>query len=306
MQNPPRPSPDDYARSFLLRIVPTGYRLIDASDSRFAGVRQDFIRLAFKHIGPQPSLVGFCAPGTDAVAAATGLAEWADRNIQPTAVQPRVNPGVLVIAIEPREPVEPGRLPEAAVPAAIWTVGPGGARTRGRPPGAPSPRVLKDVAGRLMRGEPAPTIGHIDVAERTLMSGRGRQRTFALSSGAILLLLVAGYFGLRYLPALLAPARPSQAASACGQPGCLVLDPTSLGTQPVATTATTGQTLRILFRNLTDCPRPADPTVVTLVGCVGSGDQSAAIGTYRALRPGSSELDLKPAGLSGHFSIVVR
>lgn len=306
MQNPAPPAPDDYARAFLLRIVPTGYRLIDEGDQRFAGIRQDFIRLAFKHIGPRPSLVGFCAPGTDIIAAATGLAEWAATNIQPTAVQPSVNPGVLVIAIDPPEPIEPGRLPEADVPTAVWTVGSGGARTRGRPPGAPSPKILKDVAGRLLRGEPAPTIGHIDVAERTLMSGRGRQRSFALSSGAILLLLVGGYFALRYLPALLAPARPGQAAAACGQPGCLVIDPSSIGREPVQTTTTPGQTLPILFRNLAECPRPVDPTVVSLAGCVGSGDQSAAIGSYRALRPGTSELDLKPAGLSGHFSIVVR
>jgi len=52
MQDPTRPAADDYARALLLRLVPTGYRLIDAGDPRFAGVRQDFIRLAFKHIGP--------------------------------------------------------------------------------------------------------------------------------------------------------------------------------------------------------------------------------------------------------------
>jgi hypothetical protein len=306
MQNPAPPSPDDYARAFLLRIVPTGYRLIDEGDARFAGVRQDFIRLAFKHIGARPSLVGFCAPGTDPVAAATSLAEWAATNIQPTAVQPRVNPGVVVIAIDPWQPVEAGRVPDAAVATAVWTVGQDGARARGRPPGAPSPRILRDIAASLRRGEPPPTIGHVDVAERTLMSGRGRQRTFALSSGAILLLLVAGYFALRYLPVVLAPARPSQTALACGQPGCLVLDPGSFGSQPVQTTVATGQTLPILFRNLADCPRPVDATIVSLAGCSAGGDQSGAVGTYRALRPGSSELDLKPAGLSGHFSIVVR
>ena len=120
MPDAPQLAPDDYARAFLLRIVPSGYRLIDDGDNRFAGVRQDFIRLAFKHIGPRPSLVGFSAPGTDAVGAASGLAEWAARNIQPTAVQPRINPGVLVIAIDPVEPTEPGRLPGAAVPTAVW------------------------------------------------------------------------------------------------------------------------------------------------------------------------------------------
>jgi hypothetical protein len=139
MPNRPQPAPDDYARAVLLRIVPTGYRLIDDGDSRFAGIRQDFIRLAFKHLGPQPALVGFCAPGTE------------------------------------RE-----------------------------------------------------------------------------------------------------------------------------------TTATPGQTLGILFRHLTDCPHPVDATLVSLVSCAESSDQTAAIGTYRALRPGTSELDLRPAGLGGHFAIVVR
>jgi hypothetical protein len=306
MPKPPQLAPDDYARAFLLRIVPTGYRLIDDADPRFAGVRQDFIRLAFNHLGSRPSLVGFCAPGTNAIAAATGLAEWAARNIQPTAVQPRVNPGVLVIAVNPGEPIEPGRLPLAAVPTTVWTMGDSGARTRGRPPGAPSPGILKGVTARLLRGEPPPTIGHIDVAERTLMSGRGRQRTFAFSSGAILLLLLAGYFGLRYLPVLLAPARPAPGAAACGQTGCLVLDPSRLGSQPVETAATTGQNLRILFRNVTECPPPLDTAVVSLVGCAAGGDASGAIGTYRALRPGTSELNLVPAGLSGHFAIVVR
>jgi hypothetical protein len=57
--------------------------------------------------------------------------------------------------------------------------------------------------------------------------------------------------------------------------------------------------------DLADCPLPVDPTVVSQVGCVGSSDHSAALGTHRALRPLSSELDLGLAGLNGHFAIVV-
>ena len=306
MQEIARLDPDDVARAVLLRIVPTGYRLIDDADSRFTGVRQQFIRLAFRHVGAKPSLVGFCAPGTDAIAAARGLAAWAAENIRPTAVQPRVSPGVLVIAIDPPAGNEPGVVAGAAMPAAVWTISEAGVRTRGRPPGAPSPGVLKDVVRRLSRGEPAPTIGHVDVAERTLMGGRGRQRTFALSTSGILVLVIVGYFGLRYLPVLLSPGRSNRAVAACPQTGCLVLDPTQLGSVPVQTTIGQGQTVEILFRGLSDCPKPLDPVRVSFSGCTTNSDQSGVIGTYKGERTGSSELDLRPAGLTGHIVVVVR
>src|SRR5947209_20053494 len=99
-------SADDLALAALLKIVPAGYRLVDVTDTRFPGVRDKFVRLALKHVGPRPSLVGFCGPDQDPVAAAGAAAAWAAANLGPTAIQRRVDPGVVVVTLEPPAGVE--------------------------------------------------------------------------------------------------------------------------------------------------------------------------------------------------------
>src|SRR5258708_21124975 len=202
--------PDDLARAMLLRIVPTGYRVIDQSDSGFTGVSAYFIRLALKQVGPTPSLVGFCAPGADVAQAALAAATWAAANLRPTAVQPRVRPGVVVVAItaQDQEPAGGGMVGDAAVPTAVWFAGPSGVRTPGRPPGSPSPRLLQDAQRRLIGGEPAPTIGHVDVAERTMIAGVRRQPRFAIGTGGGPLVVGGAFTALRVAGALSAGARP--------------------------------------------------------------------------------------------------
>jgi hypothetical protein len=183
---------DDLARAVLIQVVPGGYRLIDESDSRFVGVRERFSRLALKHVGPKPSLVGFAAPGVDPRDAARAAAAWAAENLRPNAIQKHVTPGVLVIALGgPELAAAAGPLAGAAVRATVWTATPDGrAETRGGAPGCPPASVLRGALRRLLAGEPAPTIGQIDVAERALMYGRGRRPYFLDSP----LLALIGFF----------------------------------------------------------------------------------------------------------------
>lgn len=164
---------DDLALTALLRIVPTGYRLIDVGDTRFGGVREKFVRLALRHVGPRPSLVGFVEPDADAAAAARAAADWAAQNLVPNAIQRRVTPSVLVVA--PLSQAAAGPVADTPVRASVLVVDEGARVRGGTPPGCPSPQVIRDAAARLERGEPAPSIGSIDVAERTLMYGRGRR-----------------------------------------------------------------------------------------------------------------------------------
>jgi hypothetical protein len=122
---------DDLARAALLRIVPSGYRLIDEHDERFTGIREKFVRLALKHLGGKPSLVGFVDAGVDAQEAARAAAAWAAQNLTPSAIQRRVDPGVLVIAVNGAATAGP--VPGAAVSSAVWTVAPDGrVETAGR------------------------------------------------------------------------------------------------------------------------------------------------------------------------------
>ncbi|HEV3231747.1 MAG TPA: hypothetical protein VG245_05780 [Candidatus Dormibacteraeota bacterium] len=171
----PRPSfdPDDLARAVLLRVVPRGYRLIDATDTRFPGLRDRCFRLALRHLGPRPCLVAFCDPRQDPGEAARWLAAWAAQNLRPNAIQKRVSPGVLVIAVGAPDLGVAGPVAGVGVPAVVWAVSPEGrAETRGDVPGGPPAGDLRQALRRLLAGEPAPTIGQVDVAERTLMSGR--------------------------------------------------------------------------------------------------------------------------------------
>src|SRR5258708_8095265 len=143
--------PDDLARAMLLRIVPTGYRVIDDGDGRFPGVSSHFIRLALRHVGPRPSIVGFCADGADAREAGLAAAGWAAANLRPTAVTRSVRPGVVVIAITDSDgpPNRGGMIEGAAVPTGVWVAGPSAVKTPRPPPPPPSPPPLHHLPRRL-------------------------------------------------------------------------------------------------------------------------------------------------------------
>ncbi|MHB8509800.1 MAG: hypothetical protein ACYDGR_14330 [Candidatus Dormibacteria bacterium] len=211
-----RSDPDGLARAVLLRVLPTGYRLVDPGDVRFGEVRAPFLRLALRHLGPRPSLLGFCEVGVDVESAARGLAAWASTNFVPNAIQKRLSPSVVVIAIDPPPSIRPGLIAGAAVPTAIWTVAADGSvQAASRPPGAPAPGLVRRAAAELTRGAEPPTIGQLDVAERTVMAG-SVGRGYADTGGLYLLLGVgAVLFALRTLGTLLiylrAPGLPALA-----------------------------------------------------------------------------------------------
>ena len=291
--------PDDLARAVLLRVVPQGYRLIGEADERFAGRRDPFFRLALRHLSARPSLVGFTGPGEDPRAAARSLAEWAAANLRPSAVQRTVNPGVLVIAVGAEATA--GAVPRAAVPAAVWTVDGEGVHASGRPSGSPAPGILKDADRRLRRGEPAPTIGHIDVAERTMMSGRGRQRAFALGGGSVIVLVIVGFLFLRFVssaifstPSNRAPG--GQAAGTVCAVECILVDPAATGSGSTSLQLAVGEQARLRVTGARACPAPVDPSVVRRDRCeVLGGGVSSADGLYTALTPGTTEMVPTPA-----------
>lgn len=300
-------STDDLARAALLRIVPGGYRLIDDNDPRFTGIRDRFVRLALKHLGGKPSLVGFVDPDVDASAAALALADWATRNLTPNAVQRRVQPGVLVVVVGAGPGTASGPVEGAAVPAAVWTVGPGArVEARGRPPGTPSPGLVRDVVARLERGEPAPGIGQVDYVERNLMYGRGgRARAAGLSGTAIILIILGVFFGLRFLPALLGPtARGQQAPNPCAQ-GCVTVTPQLQGStlqMPIGAVQT------FLFRGSSGCPPVTNPQVLRQQGCVRiqGGAEDGAAATYEAVAPGQALLQVTAGQQVYPITVVVQ
>jgi hypothetical protein len=287
-------SADDLALAALLKIVPGGYRLIDVTDSRFPGVRDRFVRLALKHVGPRPSLVGFCGPDQDPVAAATAAAGWAAANLQPTAIQRRVDPGVVVIALEPPPGVEAGMVRDLPAKTAIWTVHGGRLRSPGRPPGSPGPKLVAGAVASLERGAPPPSIGQIDVAERALMSGRSNRRSFTLGGGATIGLLVVGYLLLRIVPGLFFPrgqqAPPRQAAG-CAAPDCITLGPGDNGRQVTALPGTLVLVVLPQAGGPAGCFQDSDPAVLQLVQCTTTGGSAPEVGgTYRAVNPGAAVL----------------
>ncbi|MGB2939183.1 MAG: hypothetical protein WBD38_02630 [Candidatus Dormiibacterota bacterium] len=297
---------DDLARAALLRIVPSGYRLIDASDERFTGIRDRFVRLALKHLGPRPSLIGFTEPGVDPQEAARAAAVWAAENLTPNAIQRRVAPGVLVIAVDGS--ARAGPVDGAAVSSAVWTIAPGGVvEARGRPPGSPSAGLVRDVVKRLERGEAAPGIGQVDYVERNLMYGRGRRaRAAGLSGTAVLLIVVGLFFGLRFLPALFAGA--TGAAQGQNNPcarGCVVVTPSQ--SHNIIATLSIGQTSSpILFRGAEGCPEVSNPQVLRQVACdkVG-GTDSGFVTTYQGLASGRTDLGIGIANGNAYTVTVV-
>jgi hypothetical protein len=287
-------SADDLALAALLKIVPAGYRLIDVTDGRFPGVRDRFVRLALKHVGPRPSLVGFCGPDQDPVAAATAAAAWAAANLVPTAIQRRVDPGVVVIALDPAAGVEPGMVRGVPVKTAIWTVHGGRVRSPGRPPGSPAPRLVTGAVVSLERGAPPPSIGQVDVAERALMYGRSNRRSFTLGGGATVGLLIAGYLLLRIVPGLFLPRGqqgPPREAAGCVAPDCISLGPGDNGRQVTAPPGTLVLVVLPQAGGAAGCFEDSDPAVLQLVQCTTTGGSAPEVGgTYRAANPGAAVL----------------
>jgi len=282
-------SADDLALTALLKIVPGGYRLIDLSDQRFVGVRDRFQRLALKHLGPRPSLVGFVGPDQDALAAASAAAEWAGHNLVPSAIQRRVQPGVVVIASNPPPGTEAGLVAGAPVKTAIWTVDGGRLRSPGRPPGSPSPGLVRGAVASLERGEGPPSIGKIDVAERALMSGKPRRRSFTLGGGAGIGILLVGYLLLRTVPGLLFGRSQQNGTNACTAQNCVVLG-----------SADSGKTVAVDQGMLVVVQLPAGGTgagctlldsaaaVLQFEGC--ALDSARETDSYRAATPGTATL----------------
>jgi hypothetical protein len=105
---------------------------------------------------------------------------------------------VVVVHVAPGNQLIPaGLVNGAAVPAAVWTVdsAAGKVQATGRPPGSPSAGDLKHAADALMRGEPAPSLGELDLAERGLMQLRSVSMPRAVSG---LLGIFLFYFAIRY------------------------------------------------------------------------------------------------------------
>ena len=298
-------SADDLALAALLKIVPGGYRLIDVSDTRFAGVREHFTRLALRHVGAKPSLVGFCGPDQDPGVAAAAAAGWASRTLVPTAIQRRVDPGVLVIALEPPPGVEPGMVRGLPARTAIWSVEGGRLRAGGRPPGSPSPRLVRSAVASLERGDPPPSIGQIDVAERSLMYGRSNRRSFTLGGGAGIATLIAIYLLLRFVPALLFPRGPAQTqrqSPGCAAPACVSLGPgDSGGTLTVA--AGTEVLVTLPQGGNQACIADSDTAVLQLEQCTTTGgDNASTVGLFRASASGTATL----SGDQFKVTVVVR
>jgi hypothetical protein len=90
-----------------------------------------------------------------------------------------------------------GPVAGTAVPATIWTVDSetGRAELAGQPPGSPSSAEVKRAAGALAQGLPAPSLGELDLAERSLLQTRSvaMPRVFGGVLGFVLVI-----FALRY------------------------------------------------------------------------------------------------------------
>jgi hypothetical protein len=185
---------DDVARTALADLVPRQhYRLAGLTDARFAAFAGDVVRVAFQHLGPRPSLVLFSGPGQRPEEAARRAAEWAAASWQPTAIQRRVAPSVVVVQVADRSELAPaGPVEGAAVPAMIWTVD----RDRGTVeapaglPGGPRAGSVRRAVGDLMAGRPAVPIGVLGAAERELMKGGSRALSGAVVPGIVGLVLV--------------------------------------------------------------------------------------------------------------------
>ncbi len=198
---------EELAVSALVRILPRGrYRLAAKSDVRFQSFANNAARIAYRQQGGTPAFLLFSGPGQNPHSAALAAAAWAEANWRPNAIQRTVRPGVVVVHVAPGNQLTPsGPVAGAAVPATVWTVDSASGRveTAGKPPGSPSPSSIRQSAEALMRGEPPPSLGELDMAEKGVMQLRHVGMPPTLGYGVrILLLLFALRYGLGGLAAL--------------------------------------------------------------------------------------------------------
>lgn len=207
-------SVDDLALTALVRILPRSrYRLAGQTDSRFQSFASNSFRIAYRQQGATPAFLLFSGPGQNPQAAAMAAASWAEANWRPNAIQRKVRPGVVVVHVAPGNQLTPaGPVAGAAVPAAVWTVdsATGKAVTSGNPPGSPPAGEIRQAANNLMRGAPAPSLGELDAAERSVMQlrtiGAPRLFTGVVSICLLVILLrfgLGGLFALFTLPVLI-------------------------------------------------------------------------------------------------------
>jgi hypothetical protein len=200
---------EDLARTALIRILPRGrYRLAAQNDSRFQAFAPNVARIAYRQQGATPAFLLFSGPGQDPRAAALSAAAVAEGTWRPNAIQRTVRPGVVVVQVAPgAQLATPGLVVGAAVPAAIWTVDSetGRVDVSGQPPGSPPSGEVRQAATALARGQSAPSLGELDLAEREVMQLRtvAMPRVFSGVVG-ILLLIFAFRFGLNGLFSLFA------------------------------------------------------------------------------------------------------
>lgn len=209
---------EDLARTALVRILPRNrYRLAAQTDSRFQSFASNTARIAYRQQGSTPAFLLFSGPGQNPHAAAMAAAAWAEANWRPNAIQRKVRPGVLVVLVAPGNQLPPaGPVAGAVVPAAVWTVdsAAGKVEAAGKPPGSPSASELRHAARALMRGEAAPSVGELDLAERGVMQLRTLTMPRAMSGliGIFLLYFafrygLGGLFSFMLLPALLSDTK---------------------------------------------------------------------------------------------------
>jgi hypothetical protein len=185
---------DDLARTALAELIPRQrYRTSARTDARFESFTPLCLRIAFQHLGARPSLLLFCGPGQDAGEAARRAAAWATENWRPSAIQRRVEPSVVAVAIAPPAELPPaGTVDGATGPAVVWTVDAdtGSVHAPVTPAGGPSLGIVRKAARDLAAGRPPAPIAALDVAERNVMLGRGRRYTAGAVPGIVGLVLV--------------------------------------------------------------------------------------------------------------------
>jgi hypothetical protein len=190
---------EDLALTALVRILPRSrYRLAAQNDARFQSFAGNTTRIAYRQQGGTPAFLLFSGPGQNPHGAALGAASWAEANWRPNAIQRRVRQGVVVVHVAPGNQLTPaGPVAGAAVPSAVWTVDSavGKVVVAGNPPGSPPASELRRAATALMHGEPAPSLGELDLAEKGVMQLRTVGMPRAISG---LLWLFLFLFALRY------------------------------------------------------------------------------------------------------------
>jgi len=205
---------EDFARAALVRILPRSrYRLAAQTDSRFSNFAGNTVRIAYRQQGATPAFLLFSGPGQNPQSAAMAAAAWAEANWRPNAIQRKVRPGVVVVHVAPGNQLTPaGPVAAAVVPSAVWTVdsATGKVETVGSPPGSPATSELRRTASSLMRGEAAPTLGELDLAEKGVMQLRSvAMPGFWRAALSVLLFVFAlrygigGVFSLMALPLLI-------------------------------------------------------------------------------------------------------